>query len=242
MCVIVLTPALNKSFKFKSDWPNNSSQAYILESILNDLKNDNERTYEEKEKKYVITSKVNYPNNSNLVNQKITFNEDMLPEKIEVLNSNGNSQISMVIVKLDLKAKNNKENFALETNINEEELDKTETTSELENILYPMYLPTGTSYTGEETIKNETSERLILTYSGEKPFILIQETAGVKEDLEVTAVNGELVMYNGILGVMTDTSLNWSDTDVEYYLIGSNLTSEEMLQIASSTTTVALSK
>ena len=41
--VYVITPSLNKSFKFQSDWPNNSSQTYILDSLLSDLKNDTNR-------------------------------------------------------------------------------------------------------------------------------------------------------------------------------------------------------
>ncbi|MDP4108366.1 MAG: outer membrane lipoprotein carrier protein LolA, partial [Bacillota bacterium] len=32
--VFVLTPALNKSFRFQSDWPQNSSQAYLYESLI----------------------------------------------------------------------------------------------------------------------------------------------------------------------------------------------------------------
>ena len=32
--VYVVTPSLNKSFKFQSEWPYNSSQAYILSSLL----------------------------------------------------------------------------------------------------------------------------------------------------------------------------------------------------------------
>ena len=35
--VFVLTPSLNKSFKFQCDWPYNNSQVYILESIIEDL-------------------------------------------------------------------------------------------------------------------------------------------------------------------------------------------------------------
>ena len=193
--VYVVTPALNKSFKFQSDWPNNSSQAYILKTVLKDLKNDPNRAYESVNDTYILQSKVNYPNNSNLSEQKITFNKDILPEKIEVLDNNGVTQISLVIQELNLKSKNDKEFFALESNVDENCCDETKTTSELSNILYPMYLPTGTSYTSEEKIKNDNSERLILTYSGEKPFILIEETAGAEEDLEVTAVNGEIVMY-----------------------------------------------
>ena len=32
--VYVITPSLNKSFKFQSEWPNNSSKAYLLESLI----------------------------------------------------------------------------------------------------------------------------------------------------------------------------------------------------------------
>ena len=36
--VFVLTPSLNKSFRFHSDWPNNSSQVYLFESLVKDIK------------------------------------------------------------------------------------------------------------------------------------------------------------------------------------------------------------
>ena len=68
--VYVITPSLNKSFKFQSEWPYNSSQAYILSSLLNDLENDSNVLFEEVNEKYLLTSTVNYPNNSSLVNQK----------------------------------------------------------------------------------------------------------------------------------------------------------------------------
>ena len=35
--VYVLTPSLNKSFKFQSDWPNSNSQIYLLQSIIDDI-------------------------------------------------------------------------------------------------------------------------------------------------------------------------------------------------------------
>ena len=40
--VYVITPSLNKSFKFQSEWPHSSSQSYILASIIKDIKNDTE--------------------------------------------------------------------------------------------------------------------------------------------------------------------------------------------------------
>ncbi len=40
--VFVLTPSLNKSFRFQSDWPNNSSQVYLFESLVKDVQNDSD--------------------------------------------------------------------------------------------------------------------------------------------------------------------------------------------------------
>lgn len=34
----VITPSLNKSFKFESTWPDNSSQSYILSSLIKDIR------------------------------------------------------------------------------------------------------------------------------------------------------------------------------------------------------------
>ena len=39
----VITPSLNKSFKFESTWPDNSSQSYILSSLIKDIRNDNNK-------------------------------------------------------------------------------------------------------------------------------------------------------------------------------------------------------
>ena len=61
--VYVVTPSLNKSFKFQSDWPYNNSQVYLLQSVIEDINNDEEKTFEKKDDKYIFTSKVNYPNN-----------------------------------------------------------------------------------------------------------------------------------------------------------------------------------
>ena len=49
--VYVVTPSLNKSFKFQSDWPYNNSQIYLLQPLLIDLKNDDKSTLEKKDGK-----------------------------------------------------------------------------------------------------------------------------------------------------------------------------------------------
>ncbi len=240
--VYVITPALNKSFKFQSEWPDNSSQIYILQSICDDLKNDSSRAFEKEEDKYIFTSKVNYPSNSNLVSQKVTFNSKMDLQKVEVLNSEKVVLITLTVTNLNFKSEFNKDYFSLDNNVNEECCEEDQTTGKIEDVIYPMYLPSGTSFKDQEVINTENSERVILTFTGEKPFIMIEEAASASEEHEVIATSGDLVSYETILGSITDTSLNWTKDGVDYYIIGQNLTEEEILQIASSTSTVALTK
>ena len=52
LCVIVLTPSLNKSFKFESEWPYSNSQVYLLQSLLQDLNNDKALVLEKKDNGY----------------------------------------------------------------------------------------------------------------------------------------------------------------------------------------------
>lgn len=241
--VYVVTPSINKSFKFQSEWPTNSSQSYVLETVLKDVLKDQDRKVGSTGSKYTITSKVNYPNNSDLKTQEITLGKDYLPNKVVVKNSSNIEVIKTVITKIDIKTKYDKEYFMLNNNIKEsvENTDK-EASNTLESVVYPMYLPSGTKYSGEEVITNEDKERVILTYTGVKPFILIEEAQKRNDVHETTLVSGDVVQYGNVLGILTNTSLNWSSGGKEYYIIGESLTSDELLQIASSTAIVALSK
>ena len=45
--VYVVTPSLNKSYKFVSEWPYNSSQSYILNSLLKDIEEKANSNYED---------------------------------------------------------------------------------------------------------------------------------------------------------------------------------------------------
>ena len=65
--VYVVTPSLNKSYKFVSEWPFNSSQSYILNSLVKDINNDKDYKFYSYDDEYVIETIVNYPNNNILV-------------------------------------------------------------------------------------------------------------------------------------------------------------------------------
>ena len=241
--VYVITPSLNKSYKFQSGWPDNSSQAYILSSLLKDLENDSNVLLEEKDEQYILTSTVNYPNNTSLINQKITFDKNMIPKEVIVYDKNGLECIVFKISKIDFDTGITEESFDVENYSSDEEITSTEQTSaSVGDVVYPMYLPIGTKFKSEETVKTDNQERVILTFTGDKSFILIEEASIRPKEFEVTTTSGELVFYENVLGTLGESSLNWTMNGKDYYIIGTNLTNEELLKVASSTSVVSLSK
>ncbi len=59
---------------------------------------------------------------------------------------------------------------------NKKDSTKTEETSSIEDVIYPMYLPSNTHLSNKEKVTKESGERLILTFDGDNPFMLIEET------------------------------------------------------------------
>ena len=251
--VYVVTPSLNKSFKFQSDWPYNNSQVYLLSSLLDDINNDEERVFETKDNEYVFTTRVNYPNSPKLEKQKIYFNANNLPTRVEVLDKDGNVEIKMVFNKIDLKADFNDTYFdlssILDTEVKEEkneEQQNTETetkeTATIDDIIYPMYLPTNTYLANQEKVKVDNGERLILTFAGDSSFVLVEETVSITNSPEIIPTYGEVELIGASLAVINDNSANWFDNGIEYYLVSDTMKSDELLQVVKSISVIPVSK
>ena len=254
----VVTPSLNKSFKFDSVWPENSSQAYILQNLVNDIKNDTSVTLESKDNEYIIKSKVNYPNNEELSYQKIYFDKSMNLKKVEVYNTNDIVKIKVNFKTIDLKAKLSKDDFMLDDLIDESKMDENlsnescldetckeessncegekceETTSSLDSIIYPLYIPSETHLSSSETIETEAGQRVILTFGGDKNFVIVEEKAVASNDFEVVPVFGDPLMLNETVGAISSNSISWHDDNISYYLVSSDLTTNEMVEVAKS--------
>ena len=274
--VYVVTPALNKSFKFQSEWPENSSQSYILSSILKDIKNDKEMTIEEKDKGYVIKSKVNYPNNKELTYQKIYFDKNMNLESVEVYNNENIVNIKVMFSSVNLKGGLEEEDFTLDKlidvnkqnedknkddkkdnktenkgenktdgndkntsdntnkeNCTNEECDK-KSSNIIDSIIYPLYIPSETYLSNSEKVDTDDGNRVILTFAGDKNFVLIEEVANVANEFEIIPVYGDPVMLSDTIAAKSANSLVWNSEGLSYYLTSSDLSTEEMVTIAES--------
>lgn len=239
--VYVLTPSLNKSFKFQSEWPYNNSQSYLLQNLINDIKNDNEHLFETTEDGYIITTKVNYSNNRELSRQKIYIDKDKNIKQVEVLDDNDLVKIKMTINNIDYNANYNTDIFKLENNITVSSDLNDDLVSKIEEIIYPMYIPQNTYLSSQDKVSKEVGERIIMTFAGDYPFMLVQETIN-PSDTSITSVKGEPYQLYDAIGIIDETSITWDYQGMEYYLVSNTLNQEQLIEVANSLTTAAIEK
>lgn len=240
--VYVLNPSLNKSFKFESEWPYSNSQVYLLQSILKDINNDKSLDFVKNDEGYMFTSSVNYPNNRTLVKQNIYLDKNLDIEKVEVLNENGIVEIRMTFNNIDKNPIFNDDYFSLKKNISVEDSNKDKMTSKIEEAVFPMFLPENTTLTAKNVVSKEDGERIILTFGGDKPFVLVEETVNVNDELEIIPTIGEPTMLMDTIGSLSDSSASWISKGVEYYITSNSLSKEELVSVAKSISTIPVMK
>lgn len=294
--VYVVTPRINKSFKFQSDWPYNNSQVYLLGPLLDDITNDANRTFEKVDDGSKIIVAANYPNNSKLVKQEILLDKSNNIKKVTVFDNNGTAQITMKFNKIDLNSKFNDNYFDLKqiidikedntdnttnrennsdenknttdnkvednsttennntnvnenknTNVNENKNEdkkssETKQTSSIEDVIYPMYIPANTYLSNKEKVSKDDGERLILTFDGDNPFMLIEETVTYEKEHLIVPTYGELEVMASTVAIVNDNSVNWIDNNIEYYVVSDKLSKSELLNIARSISVLPVSK
>lgn len=292
--VYVVTPRINKSFKFQSDWPYNNSQVYLLGPLLDDIANDANRTFEKVNDGSKIIVAANYPNNSKLVKQEILLDKSNNIKKVTVFDNNGTAQITMKFNKIDLNSKFNDNYFDLKqiidikedntdnttnrennsdenknttdnkvednsttennnTNVNEnkntnenknenKKSSETKQTSSIEDVIYPMYIPANTYLSNKEKVSKDDGERLILTFDGDNPFMLIEETVTYEKEHLIVPTYGELEVMASTVAIVNDNSVNWIDNNIEYYVVSDKLSKSELLDIARSISVLPVSK
>ncbi len=278
--VYVVTPSLNKSFKFQSDWPNNNSQIYLLKNLVSDIENDEKRSFSKTSDGYEFVVEANYPNNQNLVKQKIKLDDDLNFTSVDVMNDDGVSQMIMKFKKIDTDVSlddkifeidniidnstneesetNSKENNT-DTNTNNSDNTNTDSTeksegnsntstsdenvvSSIDDIIYPLYIPTGTVLTDEEKVAKTDGERVILTFDGEKPFLLVEETVSVEDEFSIIPTYGEPFLLTDTFAALADNSISWTSGGIDYYLVSDVMSQPELIEIAQSVSNVPIVK
>jgi outer membrane lipoprotein-sorting protein len=237
--VFVLTPALKKSFKFQSDWPENSSQAYLYESLIRDIMEDKDAKFTSTKDHYIFETKTRYQNNSMLPIQEIQLNKsDLSPAVVKVMDPDRNALVTVEFSNVKFNASFDKSDFDMQKNMTRAELGLPAMADGKDSaftVKYPTAEIEGTKLIEEKEVKIEDGKRIVLTYGGEKSFTLVQEKVTVKEaSTSPTYVDGDLVDLGVTIGAVTDGSITWSQDGVDYMIASNNLSQEELIEIARS--------
>lgn len=238
--VFVLTPALNKNFKFQTEWPDNSSQPYLYQSLVNDITRDDEATFEVTDNHYIFRTKTNYQNSHHLPSQEIYFDKkSMAPVLVKVLDTDQNASVEVRFTHFELDPSFQENDFLVEENL---ALESKETMSHEASeadvdpfeVLFPLYTA-GAELDERKEVALDDGERIIMTFSGENHFTLIQEKFDTVPTLSFPKeIQGDIVNLGFTLGALSDHTLQWSYNGVEFYLASEDLSRDELIAVAQS--------
>ncbi|MEX2415443.1 MAG: outer membrane lipoprotein carrier protein LolA [Paenibacillaceae bacterium] len=168
--VFVLTPQLNKSFRFQSDWPEKQGQAYLYHTLTQSILQDKNRQFTTEGDTYVFDVVSNLQNHS-LVRQRIWLDkEDYAPRRMEASDAESNVLLEVNFSSFVFNKKFDEDSFDMERNMLGYELQSVATMAEgdeadgtLESAGTNAGTPTSTN-TGTKEVSNRSFGILMPTY------------------------------------------------------------------------------
>lgn len=251
--VFVLTPHINKSFRFKSDWPNNQGQAYLYETLAQSIIHDQDRQFAVEDNAYVFDVLANYQNAS-LVRQKIWLSkEDYTPQKVVVTDADANEMVTVTFTSFEFDKRFDENWFDMNRNMTSVSILSVPVLAETGDesgetaasgadgeigIVYPTYLPEGVEERSVTEFRLGERDAVLMRYIGDYDFTIVQAKA--REERMASSSIGTVVELDlgrtvGILIGENDLrTLMWTHDGVDYQLSTGNLPYEEMVRVAQS--------
>ncbi|QJD87283.1 LolA family protein [Cohnella herbarum] len=116
--VFVLTPQLNKSYRFQSDWPDNQGQVYLFQTLAKSIILDNQRQFTTDKESYVFDVMAGNYQNGSFARQKIWLNQkDYSPKHVEVSDANGTKMVEVIFDTFNFDKKFEKSAFDMDKNM-----------------------------------------------------------------------------------------------------------------------------
>lgn len=228
--VYVLTPTLNQIFKFEGDWPLNSLKPYLIQSMVEIMKNKDCIINSEKDS-YVVESAVNYPNNNNFKKQKMVFNNDYEIQELEITDDNDAVQLKIVFNKVKYDAKLDKDYFDLPSDMESEVSNPVVSQEDLP--LYPMSV-FDSSLSNVSEVEASNGLRHVLEYKGDKNFTVIESVQEKSNELQTVIMSGEFVDSIDAFGFFDGNHMTMMNNGVEYTIYSDDLNPSEMVEVLSS--------
>ena len=174
----------------------------------------------------------------------------LLPTEVSILNENKEEQIHIKFNQVSL----GKTHAAGEYKIEQEDyaddgkkqqhqkMEKQvsiETSAEIDNAEFKTHYPLikweNVHNIDEKVLKDGEDKRVILTYSGDKEFTIIQQLSepSITPTIPVFAP-GDPIDLGFAIGAITEQSISWEQDGMSFFLATSSLSKEEMIEVAAS--------
>jgi outer membrane lipoprotein-sorting protein len=116
--VFVLTPQLNKSYRFQSDWPDNQGQVYLYQTLIQSIMTDNSRQFTTDKDSYVFDVMAGNYQNGSFARQKIWLAQnDYAPRHVQVSDANSKVMVEVVFDSFEFGKKFDKSAFDMDKNM-----------------------------------------------------------------------------------------------------------------------------
>lgn len=236
--VYILIPAVNKNFKIQSDWPENASYPYLLQSLARDIANDTEYITTENTEYTTIETKTKMHTDAVPVKQKIIFKKaDNMPSEVLIYDENDNLYIRTVFTDINLNYNIAADEFNLENSMNtvRRELGDGIVYDE-RSITYPRYCPDGITLVTENTKENldKTEALSIMIYGNGPGFTIIQQYVNDQEVISYREENGRALMVLGNFAILKPDSIYVFFKGIEYTVASVDLEVDELIKIVQS--------
>lgn len=232
--VYVLIPAVNKSFKIKSAWPINSSYPYLLQSLSKDYINDTDKLITKDDETTTIEMDIKMFENANPSTQKVIFkNATGYPNEVQVFDEKKNLVSRFVFLNIE-------ENPTFEAELFQKEPTMTscyETYSQIEynrQSTYPTYYPDATKLKEEKTIKNANEKTVIMKYTGDVTYTIVEKYVYSKELEKTNFLDGDLYVMGEYVTIVNNNNITFLTQGMEYYIASNDLEVLEMIKMGNS--------
>jgi outer membrane lipoprotein-sorting protein len=257
--VFVLTPSLNKSYRFQSDWPENQGQVYLYQTLVQSIQVDNSRQFTSDKDAYVFDVMAGNYQNGSFARQKIWLSkEDYAPRHVEVTDTNNNKLVEVDFEDFKFGTRFESSAFDMEANMGKtpgagqtaqtddesraqasgEEEGAVAQPGEPQNLTVvepdPDALPEGVYLKDISDVQLGDRTGVMLRYSGEYDFTIVET---IPDDQAVSANKGIMLDLGFTMGLLSGDetkTLTWSYDGIEYRLTTVDLPHDAMVKAAQS--------
>ncbi|MRN51736.1 LolA family protein [Paenibacillus monticola] len=257
--VFVLTPSLNKSFRFQSDWPDHQGQVYLYQTLVRGIVSDNNRQFVVDGDNYVFEVAANYQSSA-LVRQKIWLDKkSYAPKQVQVSDSEAKVVVDVKFDSFKFDPEFTKDSFDMQKNMTTGATSESTVAEVDENgnpvvvpegqeqteplvaaelgdfgIIEPGYVPAGVEFKDSNKIESSKDHAVLIRYDGIYQYTIMESRP---LDRAVSLAPGSVIDLGFTVGLLSgdeQQTLTWMNEGVEYRITSANLPVSEMMQIAAS--------